>query len=246
MNRDSTTLCPRRVTASRSIALLGSLTVITLIATIAFGCASKDAAPQPPPQPWGGPDPIELIDEFIEAHPIDRADPTWKTHVPRPPFVAFDPGKTYYWYLTTTAGVLKIKLLPEWSPHHVATAIYLTRIGFYDGLTFHRVIPGFMAQGGDPLGDGTGGPGFRIAGEFHKGATHDERGKVSAANSGPRTDGSQFFILFKEKTDLDTKHTVYGQLVEGMGTLLTIESVGTEDGKPISTVEIRRAKVVVE
>jgi len=212
----------------------------------ALGCASDDAAEAAPPAPWSGPDPIETIDAFIDAHPVDRTDPTWKTHVPRPPFVQLDPTRTYYWQLNTSAGILKIRFRPEWSPHHVSTAIYLTRLGFYDGLTFHRVVPGFMAQGGDPLGDGSGGPGFRIAGEFHKKAKHDERGVLSAANRGPRTDGSQFFITFKEQPELDGKHTVYGQLVEGLGTLLAIESVGTKEGVPREIVEIRRARVIVE
>jgi cyclophilin family peptidyl-prolyl cis-trans isomerase len=220
--------------------------IITLVLLVALACASKEPETAAPPEPWAGPDPIEQIDAFIDEHPVDKTDPTWKTHVPRPPFVRFDPSRKYFWFLNTTAGILKFELLPEWSPHHVSTVIYLTRIGFYDGLTFHRVIPGFMAQGGDPLGDGSGGPGFRIAGEFHKKASHDERGILSAANRGPRTDGSQFFVTFKENTELDPKHTVYGRLVEGLGTLTSIESVGTKDGEPKLIVEIKRARVVVQ
>lgn len=227
-------------------AKVSAITMIAALAIAALGCASSDEAGEPAPEPWTGPDPIEEIDAFIAAHPVDRSDPDWKTSVPRPPFVRFDPNREYYWFLNTSAGNMKIELKPEWSPHHVATAIYLTRIGFYDGLTFHRVIPGFMAQGGDPLGTGAGGPGFRIAGEFHKKATHDGRGIVSSANRGPRTDGSQFFITFKEKPELDGRHTVYGQLVEGLGTLLAIESVGTKDGEPRERVTIRRALVRVE
>jgi len=210
------------------------------------GCASdKDEAPAPPPV-WGGPDPIALIDVFIREHPVDKSDPEWKTKVPRPPFVQFDPTRKYYWFLSTNAGLMKIEFKPEWSPNHVATAIYLTRIGFYDDLVFHRIIPGFMAQGGDPLGTGAGGPGFRIAGEFHKKAKHDERGILSAANRGPYTDGSQFFITFKKAENLDGRHTVYGQLVEGTGTLMTIEAAGSKDGKPTEVVMIRRAEVLVE
>lgn len=224
-----------------------AITVVLLCgAASALGCASGEKAPPPPPKPWGGPDPIELIDTFIAEHPVDKSDPGWKTSVPRPPFVRFDPTKKYFWYLTTDAGTMKIQFKPEWSPKHVSTAIYLTQIGFYDGLGFHRVIPGFMAQGGDPLGDGSGGPGFRIAGEFHKNALHEERGALSAANRGPRTDGSQFFITFKKAEHLDGKHTIYGQVVEGLGTLVNIESVGTKDGKPREIVEIRRAEVLVE
>ena len=103
-----------------------------------------------------------------------------------------------------------------------------------------------MAQGGDPKGNGSGGPGFRIAGEFHKKGLHTERGALSAANRGPRTDGSQFFITFKKAEELDGKHTVYGQTVEGMGTLRTLESIGSKSGKPAKDVRIRRAEVIVE
>jgi len=242
MRDSSTKRRPRRVLRPTALASL-----LCAAALLALSCASKDATEDAPPAAWTGPDPIEVIDTFIAEHPVDRSDPGWKTHVPRPPFVQFDPARTYYWYLNTSAGALKFRLEPGWAPHHVSTLIYLTRLGFYDDLTFHRVIPGFMAQGGDPLGDGTGGPGFRIAGEFHKKGLHDQRGVLSAANSGPRTDGSQFFITFKKKAeDLDGKHTVYGHLVEGLGTLLALESVGTKEGEPREIIVIRRAAVLVE
>ena len=236
---------PAATTRSAASRALGLLAVGLLLVS----CASKEPAVVEPEPAWPGQDPIEKIDAFIAevADPnIDRSDPRWKTRVPRPPFVRFDPSRKYYWFLNTDAGTLKIELKPEWSPNHVSTAIYLTRLGFYDGLTFHRVIPKFMAQGGDPLGDGSGSPGFRIAGEFHKKAKHAKRGVVSAANRGPRTDGSQFFILFKEAEHLDGKHTVYGQLVEGLGTLRTLETLGTKDGEPREIVQIRRASIVVE
>lgn len=232
---------------ARLVRLRGPLVVLAFAAILlALACASKNDAEVEAPEPWGGPDPIALIDAFILEHPIDKSDPEWKTRVPRPPYVQFDPTRKYYWFLTTNAGMMKIEFKPEWSPNHVSTAIYLSRIGFYDGLTFHRIIPGFMAQGGDPLGTGTGGPGFRLAGEFHKKATHDERGIVSAANKGPHSDGSQFFITFKKAENLDGKHTVYGMLVEGAGTLRTLEGVGTKEGKPTEIVTIRRAEVMVE
>lgn len=224
--------------------IVGLLSILLLAGPIS--CASSGSEEEQPPQVWGGRDPIERIDAFIAEHPVDKSDPAWKTRVPRPPFVQFDPTKKYFWYLVTDAGMIKAEFKPEWSPNHVSTAIYLTRIGFYDGLTFHRVVPGFMAQGGDPLGNGRGGPGFRIAGEFHEDAIHEDRGVVSAANRGPRSDGSQFFITFKKAEQLDNKHTVYGQVIEGLGTLRTIESVGTESGKPRDIVTIRRAEVFVE
>ncbi len=221
---------------SRTIALLA-------LALLLSACGGKKA--EVPPPPYDGPDPIETIDAFIEARAIDKSDPTWKTHVPRPPAVAFDPSQQYFWVLQTNVGTVKIELLPQYAPRHVASTIYLTRLGFYDGLGFHRIIPKFMAQGGDPLGTGGGGPGFRYAGEFHKKAKHDERGVVSMANAGPRTDGSQFFILFDEAPHLDGKHTVFGQVVEGRGTLRSMEASGSENGEPRREIKIEKAVILV-
>lgn len=188
---------------------------------------------------------VEAVDQYIDQHPVDVSDPSWKTHLPRPPVVEFDPDVDYYWFLHTSAGGIKIQLKPEWAPAHVTSTIYLTRLGFYDGLGFHRIIPKFMVQGGDPLGTGRGGPGYRMAGEFHRKARHNKRGVVSAANRGPRTDGSQFFILFSDEGEhLDGKHTVYGQVVEGLGTLRTLEMYGTETGEPTRIVVIRRSEIL--
>ncbi len=182
---------------------------------------------------------------MIEAHPVDTTAPEWRQQVPRPAPLRFTPDRKYYWLLYTNQGLIKIEFLADKAPRHVSTMMYLTRLGFFDGLVFHRIIPGFMAQGGDPTGTGTGGPGFKYAGEFPKrGAPkHDARGVLSMANSGPRTDGSQFFILFKEAPHLDGKHTIFGQVVEGMGTLRGIEVRGSEDGTPLDEVIIERAEL---
>ena len=188
---------------------------------------------------------VKAIDAHIKAHPMDTSAPNWKTRVPRPPMVKLDPNVDYYWFLHTTEGGIKIKLKPQYAPGHVISTIYLTRMGFYDGLPFHRIIPEFMIQGGDPLGTGAGGPAYKMGGEFSRKARHNKRGVVSAANSGPRTDGSQFFILFGKKAEhLDGKHTVFGQVVEGMGTLKTLEMYGSESGKPTRDVYIRRAEIL--
>lgn len=218
-----------------------AIALFVLVAMAATGCGSKQ---KPAPPRYDGPDPIETIDAFIVDRNIDKSDPEWKSHLPRPPVVPFPPGVKYYWVLVTNVGVLKIELLPQYAPRHVASTIYLTRLGFYDGLDFHRIIPKFMAQGGDPEGTGGGDPGFRYAEEFHKKAKHDERGVVSMANSGPRTDGSQFFILFAEAPHLDGKHTVFGQVVEGLGTLRSLEAAGTEDGKPRRKIVIEKAEIL--
>jgi cyclophilin family peptidyl-prolyl cis-trans isomerase len=188
---------------------------------------------------------LEATDAMIAAHPVDKSQPGWKEQVPRPAPVRFPSDRKYFWMLETSEGPLKIEFLPAKAPRHVGTMMYLTRLGFFDGLTFHRIIPGFMAQGGDPTGTGSGGPRFRYAGEFpSRGAPkHDERGVVSMANAGPRTDGSQFFIMFKEAPHLDGKHTVFGRVVEGRGTLYGMEARGSKDGKPTGPVLIERAEI---
>ena len=212
----------------------------------ATGCAAN-APPKGPPLPAAVQiSAVEAIDAYSEQHPVDYADPAWKFRVPRFPTVRFDPSRRYFWYLHTSEGALKIELKPEWAPRHVSSTIYLTRLGFYDGLTFHRIIRKFMAQGGDPMGSGIGGPGYTYGGEFHRKARHSKRGVVSMANSGPRSDGSQFFILFAEAPNLDGRHTVFGQVVEGLGTILSLEANGSEDGKPRKAVTIVRAEILVE
>lgn len=196
-----------------------------------------------------GPGPVQMMNELIARKRIDTNAPNWKSHLPRPPTIRFPKDRTLYWMIETNIGLLKIELYPRRAPRHVSTTMYLTQLGFYDDLTFHRIIPRFMAQGGDPLGTGKGGPGFSYSGEFNpkRPRLHDKRGVVSAANAGPHTDGSQFFILFtKQAAQLDGKHTIFGQLVEGEGTLGAIETIGTKSGEPRTKVWIERAWIVEE
>jgi peptidyl-prolyl cis-trans isomerase B (cyclophilin B) len=108
------------------------------------------------------------------------------------------------------------------------------------------VIPRFMAQGGDPLGKGTGGPGYQYGGEFDPKLKHDKPGMLSMANAGPGTDGSQFFLTFVPTPWLDGKHTIFGEVVEGMGTLQELERRGTQSGQPREEILIRTARVTVE
>jgi peptidyl-prolyl cis-trans isomerase B (cyclophilin B) len=190
---------------------------------------------------------IAAIDDFIAGQSIEKDSPDWKTHLPRPPKVDFDPHKTYYWNLQTNVGDIKIKLFPEPAPMHVSSTIYLTRLGFYDETVFHRVIPGFMAQGGDPLGQGIGGPGYKYAGEFGASVRHDKPGMLSMANAGPNTDGSQFFLTFVATPHLDGRHTIFGEVVDGMGTVRELEKFGTSPrGTPTKKLLIQHATITVE
>ncbi len=115
--------------------------------------------------------------------------------------------------IQTTKGTIHLELFPDQTPKTVANFINLSQRGFYDGLTFHRVIPDFMIQGGCPLGSGVGGPGYRFEDEFEPSLRHNEPGKLSMANAGPDTNGSQFFITHVATPWLDDRHSIFGQVM---------------------------------
>ena len=198
-----------------------------------------------------GSDPaIEQVDKFIadqkQQKTIDVTSDKWKTSLPLPPKLAFDPNANYFWDLQTNKGKMTIRLFADTAPMHASSTIYLTQLGFYDSLTFHRVIPGFMAQGGDPLGSGRGGPGYLYAGEFEGAPKHDKRGILSMANRGPNTDGSQFFITFGATPHLNGRHTVFGEVTNGMETLDALEKLGSRSGLTQEKLTIVKATIRVE
>jgi len=139
--------------------------------------------------------------------------------------MAIDSGKQYLATIETEKGNMALELFASDAPATVNNFVFLAREGFYDGTTFHRVIPGFMAQGGDPTGTGSGGPGYRFADEFTK-HTHVS-GALSMANAGPNTNGSQFFITYAPQNHLDGKHSVFGQLVDGTDVLEAVKQGDT-------------------
>ena len=186
------------------------------------------------------------IDGFIAKASIDTEARDWRTHLPKPPKLTFAAGRTYTWNLVTNEGALAVRLMPDVAPMHVSSTVFLTRVGFYDGLAFHRVIEGFMAQGGCPLGTGTGQPGYRFEGEFSKSVRHDRPGLLSMANAGPGTDGSQFFLTFVPTPHLDDKHTIFGEVVSGMDTLKKLEAQGSRSGAPKRSLVIEKAEITVE
>ncbi|MFN2147310.1 MAG: peptidylprolyl isomerase [Anaerolineales bacterium] len=139
-----------------------------------------------------------------------------------PPAMGIDPTKAYFAHIKTDIGEMVVELHPAEAPRTVNNFVFLSRDGFYDGVIFHRVIENFMAQGGDPTGTGTGGPGYKFEDEFHPSLRHDGPGVLSMANAGPNTNGSQFFITHIATPWLDDKHSVFGHVTEGMDVLMAI------------------------
>ena len=161
-----------------------------------------------------------------------------------PPPMTIDTSKQYTATIVTEKGDIKLELFAAKAPRTVNNFVFLARNKFYDGVTFHRVIPGFMAQAGDPTGTGGGGPGYTFDDEFHPDLKHDAAGIVSMANSGKNTNGSQFFITYAPQPHLDGAHSVFGKVIAGMDVLekLTPRNPQADPGAPpgdrIVTIQI--------
>ncbi len=203
---------------------LAAITIlIASLALLAAGCAAK--APQPPPAP---PAPQQQA-------PQQQA----------PQAAPAPAGKNSLAVFETSMGTFKIELFEDKAPLTAKNFITLSEKNFYNGLKFHRVIDGFMIQGGDPNGNGTGGPGYAIPDEFHRDLKHAEAGILSMANAGPNTGGSQFFITLKATPWLDGKHAVFGKVVEGLDIVQAIGKVKTgANDKPLTDVVIKKITIV--
>ncbi|MCX5853381.1 MAG: peptidylprolyl isomerase [Deltaproteobacteria bacterium] len=140
-----------------------------------------------------------------------------------PPEMQIDPQKVYRCTLETNRGTMELELCPQYAPRTVNNFIFLVQEGFYDGVIFHRVIDDFVIQGGDPTGTGRGGPGYRFEDELAGNPLIHERGAISMANSGPNTNGSQFFIAHSPQPHLNGKHTVFGKVVKGLDVVDAIQ-----------------------
>ncbi len=156
-----------------------------------------------------------------------------------PPPMIIDPAKTYTATMVTSKGTLEIVLDPLSAPVTVNSFVFLARWHYFDGIVFHRVIPGFVLQGGDPTGTGTGGPGYRFNDELPKAGRY-ELGSLAMANAGPNTNGSQFFVISgPDGVRLPPLYALFGKVVKGLDVVAVINDVGSPSGEP-------RERVVIE
>jgi cyclophilin family peptidyl-prolyl cis-trans isomerase len=162
----------------------------------------------------------------------------------QPPEMTIDPQRSYRATIETSAGTMTADLFPSDAPKTVNNFVFLAREGFYEGVIFHRVIKGFMIQGGDPTGTGTGGPGYKFADEPVKRSY--ERGTLAMANAGPNTNGSQFFIMHADY-GLPPNYTIFGKLTSGEDVLDSIAQARTgANDRPTEPVRIERVEISEE
>jgi len=198
-----------------------------------------EPVPTPEPTPESEP-PVSLEGE----RPLAQLSPAARNnYFDSPPPMTIDPNGQYEAVISTEKGDMRLRLYPDVAPAAVNSFIFLANQGFYDGTTFHRVLEGFMAQGGDPTGTGGGGPGYQFANETSDSLTFDRAGLLAMANAGPDTNGSQFFITFAPAPWLNNGYTIFGELVDGQDVLnsLTLrdpEANPTEPGDLIERIDI--------
>jgi cyclophilin family peptidyl-prolyl cis-trans isomerase len=164
-------------------------------------------------------------------------------HFDGPPPVCIDPEHRYSAEMVTSKGTMTISLDPLAAPKTVNNFVFLARYHYFDGIVFHRVIPGFVLQGGDPTGTGTGGPGYRFEDELPKPGRY-ELGSLAMANAGPNTNGSQFFVISGPSgARLPPQYSLFGKVVKGMDVVSAIDAIGTSSGKPKERVLIESVTV---
>jgi peptidylprolyl isomerase len=160
-----------------------------------------------------------------------------------PPPMCIDPAKRYSAEMVTSMGTMVIALDPTGAPNTVNNFVFLARYHYFDGIVFHRIIPGFVLQGGDPTGKGTGGPGYRFADELPRRGRY-QLGSLAMANAGPNTNGSQFFVISgPQGIRLPPQYALFGQVVTGLDVVAAIDAVGTGSGKPKRDVVIESVTV---
>lgn len=174
----------------------------------------------------------------MDENKVEMPDQQVNFQWTKPPEMSIDPGKSYSAIMRTEIGDIVIRLFAEESPITVNNFVFLARQGFYDGVTFHRVIPGFMAQSGDRAGTGSGSAGYTFEDEFGNGLEFEREGLLAMANSGSNTNGSQFFITYEPTPHLNGAHTIFGEVVEGMDIVLALRPRDPQsDPDPGSLIE---------
>lgn len=218
--------------------------ILLVLALFTTGClmqATPTVAPTPTtigtPRPVGSPTPVTRG----TAPPIavDSGGRSMNQYA-SPPEMIIDPSASYTAVIHTNLGSMTLELFAQDAPKTVNNLVFLAQEGFYDGLIFHRVIPGFMIQGGDPTGTGTSGPGYKFEDEIVSSLVFDSPGILAMANSGPNTNGSQFFITVVPTPHLNGAHTIFGKIIEGQNVADAIAMTPAAAGnRPIQNVVIQ-------
>ena len=222
--------------------------LLLILALLTTGClirATPTAEPTPTaigtPRPAGSPTPVSRG----TATPIvvESKGQAIKQYA-SPPQMTIDPSASYTAAITTYLGTMTLELFAQDAPITVNNFVFLAQEGFYNGIIFHRVIPGFMIQGGDPTGTGTSGPGYKFEDEIVPSLVFDSPGILAMANSGPNTNGSQFFITVVPTPHLNGAHTIFGKIIEGQDVADAISMVTAAAGnRPIQNVVIQSIEI---
>jgi len=210
------------------------------VAASAFLGGGEESPDRPQAGPETSPSPDKPVACGAEA---PRASGEEKEMYDRPPRMQIDPDARYTAVMDTSCGTIELELFADRTPVTVNNFVFLAREGFYDGLTFHRIIPDFMLQGGDPAGTGSGGPGYQFEDEIVDDLKFNDPFLLAMANSGEDTNGSQFFITTGEPRHLNGLHTIFGRVTKGKEAVRAIEAVGTSAGPPSETVHIERVRI---
>jgi peptidyl-prolyl cis-trans isomerase B (cyclophilin B) len=210
------------------------------VAALAFLGGGQETPDRPQAGPEKTPSPDRPVACGAEA---PRTAGEEKPMFDNPPRMQIDPETRYTAVMDTSCGTIELELFADRTPVTVNNFVFLAREGFYEGLTFHRIIPDFVLQGGDPAGDGSGGPGYQFEDEIVDDLKFNEPFLLAMANSGEDTNGSQFFITTGEPSHLNGLHTIFGRVTKGKEAVRAIEAVGTSAGPPSETVHIERVRV---
>ncbi|MGH9020823.1 MAG: peptidylprolyl isomerase [Acidimicrobiales bacterium] len=179
----------------------------------------------------------------MSEHPNPDGSSERRERFAAAPEMIIDPSHRYDATMTTSKGVLQIALDPLAAPVTVNSFVFLARWHYYDGVVFHRVIPGFVLQGGDPTGTGSGGPGYRFDDELPKPGRY-ELGSLAMANAGPHTNGSQFFVISgPDGVRLPPLYSLFGKVVSGLDVVASINAIGTPSGRPSEVVTIESVTI---